>query len=794
MTYNEFIQAYEREDLIGGGGFGQVFKAYDKKNERYVAIKRSEVKPEFKEFTLMREYELSKEIPNHPNICPYEACFRFQEGFIEADYAILKYFEYGNISELLQKNKLNDREKRHIIKAILYGVSHLHKQNIIHRDLKAGNILIDREDGIWSPKITDFGLSKVIDKKQLTNSLLNSSIGVSFQYAAPEQITGDSKILPNVDLWAVGVLIYQIINDGKFPFNSDHEETTKNQTEVAYKVTNLKFPRDLKQISQPYLEIIEKCWIKDIHQRIQSAEELLEILQGKNKENKLKTDKKSTPEIKKANSETYSDLSDKSAEWFNSKERRDLWWNQLEDQWKKAFNELWIGKSTFEKLEDNLIEEIFDTTRVLFVGKDGYLLEEDMELGIYPLSFQLTNISGITNLTNLISLWCNNNKLTSINELQELKRLTFLKLDNNQLSSIKALKNHRNIEYLGCSDNKLTSLDGIENLTKLETFSFMSNSISLLKPLEKLLEAHETKTMQIFNLDNPIREVIHNGSNINEAEYLKEKYPWLEIYQNEDGISENEGANDKTKIIKSEITNHEGESIIEDNKYFYDAPVEIGKILSKDSNLWIKSTIKHGYCSYVGEKGISIIKGKISTKEIVFQKTLVFSKDIDLMASMTDHYQEDYSGDRYTHTTFDFHWKKNKKLVFKITNWDYPSLLKFALAAQYRWSIFKYEYIRQDFDKNKFLDFYYNYPSSSYIRITGDSVSHYKKNDKLVITIPFDSIEVLTNPGIFYFRDIKSYKKSTFKTSGELIITRNELYNVKVFLWIFNHLTGHELN
>lgn len=277
MTHKEFTKAYEREGHLGGGGFGQVFKAYDINNDRYVAIKRSEVKPEFKDFTLMREYELAKEIPSHPNICPYENCFRFSEGFIDADYAILKYYEYGNISEFLEKQTLSDREKKQLIKGILQGVEHLHKNNIIHRDLKAGNILIDREDGVWRPKIADFGLSKVIDKKQLTKSLHNSSIGVSFHYAAPEQITGDRKILPNVDLWAVGVIIYQILT-AEMPFQSDNPDSTVNQSEVSHKVTNLIFPEKFNTIVEPYQSMIKQCWVKDPKKRVQKVEVLLEKL------------------------------------------------------------------------------------------------------------------------------------------------------------------------------------------------------------------------------------------------------------------------------------------------------------------------------------------------------------------------------------------------------------------------------------------------------------------------------------------------------------------------------------
>lgn len=206
MTYKEFKERYsfnpkDSAHNLGIGGFAKVFKAYDTVQDRYVAIKRSEVKPEFKQFTLQREVEVANAIPAHDNVAQYETCYRFESMDAEVDFAVLRYYEEGNINQLLQNKTLTHLEKRQLIRGILRGIQHLHQQKFIHRDIKGGNILVSREQGVWQPKIADFGLSKEVKSKTDTRSVFNSSIGVSYHYAAPEQITGDSKILPNVDLW-----------------------------------------------------------------------------------------------------------------------------------------------------------------------------------------------------------------------------------------------------------------------------------------------------------------------------------------------------------------------------------------------------------------------------------------------------------------------------------------------------------------------------------------------------------------------------------------------------------------
>ncbi len=281
MTQEEFRNRYRfdpNRDYIGGGGFGKVYRAYDFVKRHYVAIKVSEVKHEWKHFTLQREVEIVNKMQHHQNVARYDSCHRFDMGMVGTmDFAVLKYYENGNFEQFLKKHTLSELETEQVIRGILEGVVFLHKNKIIHRDLKSQNILIDREDGIWVPKITDFGLSRQVTQDSTGT---NSVVGISFAYAAPEQIQ-NRPIQQNVDLWAAGVIIYRMIA-GELPFKSSEKtedrDNTQSQMELCRKITHGELPAKLKALPEPYKTLISKCLVVDTKKRVQQAEDLLHLL------------------------------------------------------------------------------------------------------------------------------------------------------------------------------------------------------------------------------------------------------------------------------------------------------------------------------------------------------------------------------------------------------------------------------------------------------------------------------------------------------------------------------------
>ncbi len=265
MTQKEFLERYKwngAKDKIGAGGFGKIFKAKDLVRERHVAIKSAFVGDH--KFTLKREVELANELEPNKNVLRYENYYRFEVSNELIDYAIMPYYEFGNLSTLIKNGKLTKKDKFEITKGILSGVYHLHKNKIVHRDLKPSNILIDRKENSWIPILADFGLSKLGVNE--AESISNSSVGRSLPYAAPEQLIKDGKIGSNTDIWAIGAIIYEIFAE-KRAFSSNEDNTSSVDVELFQKITKAHLPKDLNALPGIIQEIIRACLVLEPKKR-----------------------------------------------------------------------------------------------------------------------------------------------------------------------------------------------------------------------------------------------------------------------------------------------------------------------------------------------------------------------------------------------------------------------------------------------------------------------------------------------------------------------------------------------
>lgn len=278
--YNRFdFNADASGSVIGRGGFSVVYKAYDKVRKRFVAIKRSEAGQDSK-FDLKREVEIANEIDTHPNVLHYENVFRITESRLSIfDYAVMKYYPEGNLENVIRNYRLTPAEQKQIIAGILKGLEHIHKIPIIHRDFKTANILMDRTpDGDWTPLICDFGQSRLVDT---THSMVsnNSQIALTPKYSAPEQLRDAKTLRTNVDLWAFGVIVYQMIQ-GKLPFTVDDRTGDWGRSEkIRFLILQGDLPKDISSIREPYQQIIRKCLVTDPEKRVKSATTLLNNLE-----------------------------------------------------------------------------------------------------------------------------------------------------------------------------------------------------------------------------------------------------------------------------------------------------------------------------------------------------------------------------------------------------------------------------------------------------------------------------------------------------------------------------------
>ena len=204
---------YQLGYLIGEGGVGKVHKGLDTQTDQPVAIKvlRSEIildAPQLVE-RFRREGQLLREL-NHPNIIQVLATFE------EADqhYIIMEYAAGGSLADLLRKQPQLPLEcALGIALEVADALARAHHLNIIHRDIKPGNILL-AVDG--TPRLTDFGLAHIAGYPPITRR--GEVIG-TFQYLSPEGC--NRQVLDErTDIWSLGVVFFEMLA-GERPFEGE---------------------------------------------------------------------------------------------------------------------------------------------------------------------------------------------------------------------------------------------------------------------------------------------------------------------------------------------------------------------------------------------------------------------------------------------------------------------------------------------------------------------------------------------------------------------------------------------
>ena len=281
MTEKEFKERYEynHTDFLGEGGFSKVYKAYDSHRNILVAIKIAEVKPGKEAFRLKNETERVQKLPSHPFIAYYEDCYTFSTSAGLHDYGILQYYEEGNLMQLTEKVILSNAQKGRLLQDLLSGIEFLHKNLVVHRDLKPKNILIAKSKDEYIPKIADFGISKDLHKTATDRSyfeITNDGAG-TITYSSPEQLK-DTHISENTDLWSFGIIAFQLFT-GKLPFGTK-ETSSRGQQELLEKMNAGHISEFIKEIPEPWQTIIRQCLISDPKKRLRNCRDCKKILEA----------------------------------------------------------------------------------------------------------------------------------------------------------------------------------------------------------------------------------------------------------------------------------------------------------------------------------------------------------------------------------------------------------------------------------------------------------------------------------------------------------------------------------
>ena len=255
---------YEIHELIGQGGMAYVYRAYDRIENRWVAIKilREELSDNSDFLRRFRNESKAIAVLSHPNIVKvYDVSFgdRIQ-------YIVMEYVDGITLKQYIeQQGEIKWREALYFTVQILQALQHAHERGIIHRDIKPQNIML-LEDG--SIKVMDFGIARFTQAE--TQTMTDKAIG-SVHYIAPEQARG-GHINDKADIYSVGVMLYEMLT-GQLPFVADNAVSVaimQMQAEPTPPTRiNPSIPKGLEEITMHAME-------KNPAQRFPSAADMLE--------------------------------------------------------------------------------------------------------------------------------------------------------------------------------------------------------------------------------------------------------------------------------------------------------------------------------------------------------------------------------------------------------------------------------------------------------------------------------------------------------------------------------------
>lgn len=265
----EKIGLYEIKSELGRGGMATVYRGYDPRFEREVAVKvlpreLLHADPQFR-LRFEREAKIIAQL-EHSAIVPV-----YDVG--EADgqpYFIMRYMNGGSLSERIQAGVSSIEEAARILEVIAPALDEAHSKGIVHRDIKPSNILFDRKG---NPYIADFGIAKLVQDQ--AGNVTGSAIIGTPAYMAPEQASGEA-IDGRADIYALGIILFEMLT-GKQPYEAD--------TPMGVAVKHIIEPVPHILVVNPKLPagmdmIIQNAMAKDRSKRFATAMEMANALKA----------------------------------------------------------------------------------------------------------------------------------------------------------------------------------------------------------------------------------------------------------------------------------------------------------------------------------------------------------------------------------------------------------------------------------------------------------------------------------------------------------------------------------
>ena len=258
--WEDIRKYYKFQDVLGGGHFGSVRKAYKRQEEprKYYAVKSIAKKNLSKDdlINLSREVEIISQL-DHPNIIKFLETYQDKYYF----HLVMELCEGKEVFEkIIQEGCLTELKVCQVLYKVLVAINYCHTIGISHRDIKPENILFQTADNDSEIKLIDFGLSKKYSLEEKMHTILGTPY-----YVAPEVLSGEYD--QKCDIWSIGAIAH-IMLTGQPPFNG------KNNQEIFKKILTQEGKFEGEQwenLSEASIDFIKRCFIKCPDQRISAS-------------------------------------------------------------------------------------------------------------------------------------------------------------------------------------------------------------------------------------------------------------------------------------------------------------------------------------------------------------------------------------------------------------------------------------------------------------------------------------------------------------------------------------------
>jgi len=263
---------YQLQEKLGEGGMGVVYKALDRKLNRFVALKflPSEIADRRANLDRFVQEALVLSAVNHPHIATiYDVATVGQQQFL-----VLEYLPGGTLKAKVERlfssgERLTTKQIVNYARQTAEGLAHAHARGIVHRDIKTSNLMLTEEGSV---KITDFGVAKLAGSRFRT---VPGSLVGTIAYMSPEQAQGQD-VDARSDIFSFGVVLFELIT-GRLPFEADNDAAllTKIATSPVPELHERRadVPLGLKRI-------VERALKREPQDRYQRMEELLHDLEA----------------------------------------------------------------------------------------------------------------------------------------------------------------------------------------------------------------------------------------------------------------------------------------------------------------------------------------------------------------------------------------------------------------------------------------------------------------------------------------------------------------------------------